>query len=77
VLQNPVQKGLLQFTAKLSATAHAKVQLFDVQGRLLLLHDAYPGLNTLVIPSSVRGVYFLGISQNGKTVGARQKIILQ
>ncbi len=77
VLQNPVQKGLLQFTTKLPASAHAKVQLFDVQGRLLLRHDAYPGLNTLVIPSSVRGIYFLGISQNGKTVGARQKIVLQ
>jgi hypothetical protein len=77
VLQNPVQKGLLQFTTNLPATAHAKVQLFDAQGKLMLLHNAYAGLNTLVIPSFARGVYFLGLLQNGKAIGARQKVVLQ
>jgi hypothetical protein len=77
VLQNPVQKGLLQFTTNLPATAHAKVQLFDAQGRLVLLHDAYPGLNTLAIPSPVRGIYFLGLFQDGRAIGARKKIIVE
>jgi hypothetical protein len=77
VLQNPVQKGLLQFTTKLPSSAHATVQLFDAQGRLVLARDAYTGLNTLVMPSSARGVYFLGLLQDGKVTGARQKIVVQ
>lgn len=77
VLQNPVQKGILQFTTKLPATVHAKVQLFDAQGKLMLQQDAYPGLNTLIMPSPVRGIYFLGLFQDGKVLGARKKIIVQ
>ena len=77
VLQNPVQKGLLQFTTKLPANAHARVQLFDAQGRLVLRHDAYPGLNTLFIQSPVRGIYFLSLSQDGKAIGTKQKVVLQ
>ncbi|THU40163.1 T9SS type A sorting domain-containing protein [Niastella caeni] len=77
VLQNPVQKGVLQFTTKLPATAHAKVQLFDAQGKLLQQQGAYPGLNTMLIQSPVRGIYFLRLSQDGKVIGRRQKIVLQ
>jgi hypothetical protein len=68
---------LLQFTTNLPATAQAKVQLFDAQGRLIMLHDAYAGLNTMVIPSGVHGVYFLGLFQHGQAIGARKKIIVQ
>lgn len=77
LLQNPVQKGKLQFTTNLPPMARAKAQLFDVQGRLVLQRDVYTGLNTIMVPSPVNGFYFLGLFQNGKVIGARKKIILQ
>ncbi len=79
LLQNPVSNGLLQFTVTTGAGANNnyKVQLYDIRGRLVIKQDAYTGVNTIYVQPLPAGVYLLELVQDGKAIGARQKIIVQ